>query len=153
MATVSNEIKKKYLKQYIVLQKREREIQLEIEAVISKYTGRAVTYSDMPKGTDQHDLSDMEVEKERLEEKLKARQAESIRKYREIEEAIEGIQGEYAEREKSVLRTRYLLNITDWNVIGDIVGYSKRHVERIHGDALKHFEIPPEVVGEWRKIF
>lgn len=42
--------------------------------------------------------------------------------------------------ERMVLRYRYILNYT-WEQISEKMGYSTRQVIRIHGEALKNFEI------------
>lgn len=42
--------------------------------------------------------------------------------------------------ERMVLRYRYILNYT-WEQISEKMGYSSRQVIRIHGEALKNFEI------------
>lgn len=135
----SNEEKKKYLKAYLNMKKREAELEEEIAELRSRYTGRAITYSDMPKGTNESDLSDYAAEVDRLDRRLLTMQQEAIKIYLQISDAIEKLEDI---RERQVLRIRYLQGIKDWDAVGDKIGYSRVHTLRIHGSALLHFNIP-----------
>lgn len=135
----SNDEKKKYLKSYLNMKKREAELEEEIEGLRSRYTGRAITYSDTPKGMNASDLSDYAAEVDQLERRLRSMQQNAVRIYLQISDAIEKLEDI---RERQVLRIRYLQGIKDWDIIGDKVGYSRVHTLRIHGSALMHFRVP-----------
>lgn len=139
----SNDEKKKYLKSYLNMKKREAELEEEIEGLRSRYTGRAITYSDMPKGSADKDLSDYAAEVDKLERRLRTMQQEAVKTYLQISDAIEKVE---KITERQVLRIRYLQGITDWDVIGDELGYSRTHAARIHGSALIHFRIPGKML-------
>ena len=139
----SNEEKKKYLRSYLNLKAREAELEEEIEELRSRYAGHAIIYSDMPKGTADKDLSDYAAEVDELERRLRIMQQEAIRIYLQISDAIEKVE---KITERQVLRIRYLQGITDWDVIGDKMGYSRTHAARIHGSALLHFKVPGKML-------
>lgn len=139
----SNEEKKKYLKSYLNMRSREAELIEEIAELKSRYTGQAITYSDMPKGSADKDLSDYAAEVDKLERRLRTMQQEAVKTYLQISDAIEKVE---KITERQVLRIRYLQGITDWDVIGDKLGYSRTHAARIHGRALIHFRIPGKML-------
>lgn len=139
----SNEEKKKYLKSYLNMRSREAELIEEIAELRSRYTGQAITYSDMPKGSADKDLSDYAAEVDKLERRLRTMQQEAVKTYLQISDAIEKVE---KITERQVLRIRYLQGITDWDVIGDKLGYSRTHAARIHGSALIHFRIPGKML-------
>lgn len=135
----SNDEKKKYLKAYLNMKKREAELEEEIEELRSRYAGHAIVYSDMPKGTADKDLSDYAAEVDELEHRLRIMQQDAIKIYLQISDAIEKVE---KITERQVLRIRYLQGVKDWDVIGDKIGYSQVHALRIHRSALQHFSIP-----------
>ena len=133
-----NEQKKNYLRQYIVLSRKEQELEEEIEALRQRYIGRAITYSNTPKGSGNgSDLSDYAAQVDGLLDKLMRRQREAVQAYREIEEKIEQLGDE---REKEVLRLRYLRNLP-WEEIAKAIGYELTNTYHIHGLALQHFPL------------
>lgn len=138
MATKENEAKKQFLKKYQSLLRKERQLEREIESIRSRYTGQAITYSDMPHGTDQHDLSDYAAEVDDLLRDLEATKWQAIHQYHLILSGIEDIQDD---REQEVLRLRYLHNM-EWQDIADEMGWDRITIWRIHGYALQHFETP-----------
>ena len=139
MATKENEAKKDFLKRYEVLLRREQEIEQEIAEIRSRYTGRAITYSDMPKGTEQHDLSDYVAEAGLLFSTLDEVRRNLYRQYRAISDSIESMQTD-DEREKELLRLKYLRGYT-WEEVAVIMNYDIRHIFRIHGNALLNFHV------------
>lgn len=135
----TNSDKKKYLNSYKWLKHRARSLELEIESIRSQYTGRAITYSDMPKApSSAHDLSDYAAAVFELVDSLNAIHVDIIRQYEQISEAIERLEDE---TEKQVLRLRYLRGY-QWHQIANAIGYAERNTYKIHGDALAHFNIP-----------
>ena len=140
MASKQNEAKKTFLRRYQVLLRREQHLQQEIEAIRSRYTGQAITYSDMPHGTDQHDLSDFAAEVDDLLRELEATKWQVIHQYHLIASSIEALEAD-DEREKEVLRLRYLQDM-EWQDIADAMGWDRVTIWRVHGNALMHFETP-----------
>ncbi len=138
MATKENEAKKQFLRKYQSLLRKEKHLEREIESIRSRYTGQAITYSDMPHGTDQRDLSDYAAEVDDLLRDLEAAKWQAIHQYHLIMSGIEDIQDE---REQEVLRLRYLHSM-EWQDIADEMGWDRITIWRIHGDALQHFETP-----------
>lgn len=139
MATKENEAKKDFLRRYEVLLRREKEIEQEIEAIRSKYTGKAITYSDMPKATEQHDLSDYVAEAGLLFSTLDEIRCDLMRQYRAISDRIEAMNTD-DEREKELLRLKYL-RCLDWEDVADAMTYHIRWVYELHGRALAHFKM------------
>lgn len=138
MATKENEAKKQFLRKYQSLLRKEKHLEQEIESIRSRYTGQAITYSDMPHGTDQRDLSDFAAEVDDLLRDLEATRWQTIHQYHLIMIGIEAITDE---REQEVLRLRYLHDM-EWQDIADEMKWDRITIWRIHGDALLHFETP-----------
>lgn len=138
MATKENEAKKQFLRKYQSLLRKEKHLEQEIESIRSRYTGQAITYSDMPHGTDQRDLSDFAAEVDDLLRDLEATRWQTIHQFHMIMAGIEDIQDE---REQEVLRLRYLHDM-EWQDIADEMGWDRITIWRIHGAALMHFETP-----------
>lgn len=137
MATKENEAKKQFLRKYQDLLRREKHIEQEIESIRSRYTGHAITYSDMPHGTDQHDLSDYVAEADDLLRELEAVRWSIINQYHFISASIENMEDE---REKDLLRLKYLQGLT-WEEVAVAMHYDIRHIFRIHGDALLNLHV------------
>lgn len=132
-----NKIKKEYLRKYRNLQRKAKELQMEIEAIESRYTGQAVTYSDMPKAPQSTgDLSDMAAKVDELLTYLAQIQTATIEAYTNISYSIEQLDNE---TEQLVLRLRYLAGL-HWNDIATELHYAERTIYKIHGDALLHFK-------------
>lgn len=132
MATKENEAKKQFLKKYQSLLRKERQLEREIESIRSRYTGQAITYSDMPHGTDQRDLSDYAAEVDDLLRDLEATKWQAIHQYHLIASSVEALEDV---REKELLRLKYLQDKT-WEEVAVEMHYDIRHIFRIHGQAL-----------------
>lgn len=133
---------KDYLLRYRDAYRDAQDIELHMTQLRLKYAApSAIRYSDMPTAHTPHDLSDFAEKMDELENML-------VRKYTECM----GIEVDILTRldkmddqiERQVLRCRYT-NITDngrlcpWETVADMVGYSRRTIERVHGTALLHF--------------
>lgn len=132
-----NAEKKKYLRQYKRLEHKADQLDAEIEAIRSRYTGRAITYSDMPKAHNvERDLSDYAAEVDELLSDVIRLRTEAVKAYRQIIKDIEAVD-DMAERE--LMRLRYINGMT-WSQIADKMHYSDRWVRVLHGRALAHFK-------------
>lgn len=141
MSQTETERKKEYLRRYQVLRRRERQVMEEIDEIRSRYTGRAITYSDMPKAKNATgDLSDYAAKVDLLLETLETHRREAVEAYQKIEAAIEQLP---KVREREVLRLRYLQGLS-WEMIAAQVGYSVIRVYQIHGNALINFKLPKD---------
>ena len=127
---------KEYLSQYKWLLMKEQNIQDEIDAICTRYIGRAIQYSDMPKAfSSEHDLSDYIVEIDPLLKQLDESKRKAVEAYRRIEQEIERLEDE---REKTLLRLRYLCCMS-WEDVASTMHYDVRWVFQLHGRALKSF--------------
>lgn len=141
-----NEKKKEYLRSYRKHGSRIKRIEAELEEIRSMKMNPSVRNNDgMPRGSSsQSDLSDYAAELDTLEDKLYKEGVEQVRKYKEIEYAIKQISDE---SERDVLFYRYIKGLGWWDIACNM-GYSERHVKRLHGKALSHFlkkekDVPP----------
>lgn len=116
--------KKEFLKSYAKARHKERKIALMIEEYRSRQMGCAVKYSDMPKGTDLHDLSDYMCGLEEIENLLATQMAATSKIFDIVMKALDTVQ----DRDMyDVLVYRYVkcmntvqismkMNMTDWNI-------------------------------------
>lgn len=82
------------------------------------------------------------VELEMLEEKLKAERYKRMKVFEKISEQINKLEDQ---NEIDVLFYRYIRQL-DWWKIAERMNYTERHIHRIHGEALVHFELPEDVI-------
>ncbi len=137
MATKENEAKKQFLRKYQSLLRKERQLEREIESIRSRYTGQAITYSDMPHGTDQRDLSDYAAEVDDLLRDLEATKWQAIHQYHLIASSIEDMDDI---KEQELMRLKYLMGYT-WEEVSDEMVLDLRWIYRLHGRALSHIVI------------
>ena len=116
--------KKEFLKSYDKARHKERKIALMIEEYRARQMGVAVKYSDMPKDTDLHDLSDYMVKLEEIQELYATQMAVTSKIFDIVMKALDTVQ----DRDMyDVLVYRYVkcmntvqismkMNMTDWNV-------------------------------------
>lgn len=125
---------KDYLSQYRHMVWLEQEIEQEIDALRTRYIGKAITYSDMPTAhNSERDLSDYIAQLDGLLLKLQHQKMEAISVYQSIEDTINHV---VPEREQKLLRLRYLRCMT-WEEVAEAMDYDVRWVYKIHGDALE----------------
>lgn len=135
---MTNKQKKQYLNSYRYLLHRSNSIEQEIETIRSRYTGRAITYSDMPGApSESHDLSDYAAAVSDLVDALNSIRIQMIDSYQRISDSIEMMEDE---QEKQLLRLRYLQGYS-WKDVAKDMAYSEQRVYQIHGNALIHFKI------------
>lgn len=138
---------KEYLMRYRDAKREGREVELRITKLRLKYEAPgAISYSDMPKAHNNQDLSGYMVELDRLTDLLLTKYQKCLGICTDIEMRLD-LMDDQIERE--VLRHRYTYitdkgQLTPWDEVGDAVGYSRRSVERIHGQALLNFPVPEE---------
>ncbi len=133
----TNEQKKEYLRSYRAAVKREERILEDIQELrASKAFPAAISYDGMPKGSNQSDLSDYIETLDRMIESLKAERLEKIKRREKIEKFIKDMQDD---NEREVLRLRYI-DGKKWEEICIEMGYSWKHIHRIHSNALMNIK-------------
>lgn len=133
-----NEEKKKYLRQYECALYTERAIEEEIQQVRLDKMFPALVQDGMPHGSGGNsDLSDFAVKVDELLADLKKQAEERITLRKEIVQKIEQMEDE---TEKLVLRLRYI-QLLKWEEIAVRMDYDYRYTLKVHGRALKNFEI------------
>lgn len=131
------EEKKIYLMKYQMLKKEAERIEESINELRINKMFPSLIIRDMPSAHNHSDLSQyMAVLDERLQELLRVRY-KAIEKYTEIYNRIDSVENE---NEKMVLTYRYLRGY-NWEDIVPKMNYSMTSIHRIHGNALKNFEI------------
>lgn len=132
-----NEEKKRYLNGYLDCIRRERQLQEQIEELRSQQMFPSVNHDGMPQGNAHSDLSGYVARLDELISQLEREQAMAVRQYKEIHDRIHQMQ-DWAEKE--VLIRRYLMGKT-WKQVAVEMDYNYRWVLRLHGRALRSFEI------------
>lgn len=134
---MNNEEKKQYLRRYQVAKRRVGLIQEEIEELRSSKTSPVGLGDGMPRGSGTSDLSGYAARLDELLRELEAEKELQMVTYREIRQQI-GMVPDAIEQE--ILSRRYLIG-QSWEKIAVEMKYSYRHVTKLHGHALNHFEI------------
>lgn len=134
---MNNEEKKQYLRRYQTAKRRVGMIQEEIEELRSSKTSPVGLGDGMPHGSGTSDLSGYAARLDELLRELEAEKEMQMVTYREIRQQI-GMVPDPTEQE--ILSRRYLIG-QSWEKIAVEMGYSYRNIIRVHGYALKHFEL------------
>lgn len=134
---MNNEEKKQYLRRYQVAKRRVGLIQEEIEELRSSKTSPVGLGDGMPRGSGTSDLSGYAARLDELLRELEAEKEMQMVTYREIRQQIEMVPDAI---EQEILSRRYLIG-QSWEKIAVEMKYSYRHVTKLHGHALNHFEI------------
>ena len=140
MSWEENEKKKEYLSGYRTALRREKRIleqiqQLRLDAMLPS----CIQGDGMPGGSGREgDLSDYAEKLDELMELLEQERLEAVRQYQEIYQAVKRIQDD---EEREILTRRYLKR-ESWEAIAKEMMCSRRTAIRIHGRALKNFQIP-----------
>lgn len=132
-----NERKKEYLKGYIYSVRKAQRLKEQIEELRSQQMFPGVNYDGVPQGNAHSDLSGYVARLDALISQLEHEQALAVRQYKEIHDRIHQMQDG---AEKEVLIRRYLMGMT-WEQIAVEMNYNYRSVLKIHGRALRSFEI------------
>ena len=128
-----NETKKDYIKGYIYSIPKVQ----QIGELRSQQMFPSVNHDGMPQGNAHSDLSGYVARLDALISQLEQEQAMAVRQYKEIHDRIHKMQDG---AEKEVLIRRYLMGRT-WEQIAVEMDYNYRSVLKIHGRALRSFEI------------
>ena len=134
---MNNEEKKQYLRRYQVAKRREKLIQDAIAELRSSKTSPVGLGDGMPRGSGTSDLSGYAARLDELLRELEAEKEMQMVTYREIRQQI-GMVPDAIEQE--ILSRRYLIG-QSWEKIAVEMKYSYRHVTKLHGHALNHFEM------------
>ncbi len=132
-----NERKKEYLKGYVYSLRRTQRLKEQIDELRSQQMFPSANHDGMPHGNTHSDLSGYAARLDALISQLEHEQAMAVRQYNEIHDRIHKLQDG---AEKEVLIRRYLMGRT-WEQIAVEMNYNYRWVLRLHGRALKNFEI------------
>lgn len=142
-----NAKKKEYLQTYQRHVRRVNRIEAELTEVRAMKGVRGMNTDGMPRGSNQSDLSGYAAELDELERQLIHERYRRVAAYKEITEQINKLE---SENERDVLFYRYIKGLAWWE-ISEKMEYSERHIRRLHGSALIHFETPqscPRMSGE-----
>lgn len=131
------ERKKAYLKQYLTAIRREKRILEEIQRLRTDKMFPSIAIDYMLRGTSIKDLSDYMVLLEEEIEKLKKERLEKVKRYQDIQRKIKEL---HKEEEQEVLHLRYITGLT-WEEAADEMGYTCRHIMRIHNAALSNLKL------------
>lgn len=134
---MNNEEKKQYLRRYQTAKRRVGLIQEEIEELRSSKTSPVGLRDGMPHGSGTSDLSGYAARLDELLRELEAEKELQMVTYREIRQQIEMVPDAI---EQEILSRRYLIG-QSWEKIAVEMKYSYRHVTKLHGHALNHFEM------------
>lgn len=133
-----NEKKKLFLKSYLRDKQAVRRIEEQLaELRLSKLSPGMSMGDGMPHGSDMRDLSDYAAKVDELERELIQKRYDRICSFRKVQTAIEELEDE---TEKDLLTYRYL-NRMKWEEIAVKMGYSWKHIHRIHAVALKDLKM------------
>ena len=133
-----NEEKKRYLNGYRDCKRRAARLSRQIAELRSQQMFPSMENDGMPHGNTHSDLSAYAVRLDELIWQLERERASAVRQYQEIYDRIHSL-SEGAEKE--VLVRRYLLMET-WETIAAQMHYTRRHITRLHGRALRSFCLP-----------
>ena len=132
-----NERKKEYLKGYIYSVRKAQRLKEQIEELRNQQMFPSANHDGMPQGNAHSDLSGYVARLDALISQLEQEQAMAVRQYKEIHDRIHQMQDGAA---KEVLIRRYLMGKA-WEQIAVEMNYNYRSVLKIHGRALRSFEI------------
>ena len=137
MIAKENERKKEYLKGYIYSMRKAQRLEEQIDELRSQQMFPSMNNDGMPQGNMHSDLSGYVARLDALISQLEHEQALALWQYKEIHDRIHNMQDG---AEKEVLIRRYLMGKA-WEQIAVEMNYNYRWVLRLHGRALKNFEI------------
>ncbi|MBR3445379.1 MAG: DUF1492 domain-containing protein [Prevotella sp.] len=137
---MTNQEKKRYLNSYLSIKSRLKRlglmyIQCDLDTMLPSIQSDGLPHAHNP-----HGLETYAQKRDNLERDIEQTRKELIDKLSEI---VWNIDQMADETERSVLYYRYIEGMK-WDDVADTVGYTRQHTDRIHGEALRHFN--PAVV-------
>lgn len=132
-----NEKKKEYLWGYQRALRKQKELEEEICQLRLDTMVPSLIQDGMPHGSGGGDLSGYAARVDGLLEELRELVGEKLDIRREISRKIEEMGNE---TEGTLLRYRYIMGLS-FEEIAVKMGYTYRHVTRLHGMALQNFKI------------
>ena len=132
-----NEKKKEYLWGYQRALRKQRELEEEIRQLRLDTMVPSLIQDGMPHGSGGGDLSGYAARVDGLLEELRELVEKKLDIRREISRKIEEMGNE---TEGTLLRYRYIMGLS-FEEIAVKMGYTYRHVTRLHGMALQNFKI------------
>ena len=148
MSIAQIEEKKRFLKRYGWIRDQMEELKEEItDLCLTTMLPKGISYSGMPHGSGgNRDMSIYAAKLDALIDRRQKKVNEMAECLEEIEAAIEGIEGPDAEKEKLVLRYKYILR-KEWRDIAAAMGYKDvRTLYKLRKRALLHLKMPEKPV-------
>ena len=132
---MTNQEKKRYLNSYLSIKSRLKRlglmyIQCDLDTMLPSIQSDGLPHAHNP-----HGLETYAQKRDNLERDIEQTRKELIDKLSEI---VWNIDQMADETERSVLYYRYIEGMK-WDDVADTVGYTRQHTDRIHGEALRHF--------------
>lgn len=135
---MDNKQKKEFLWSYQRAKRDVARLETQLEELRLNQLGpKAITYDGMPHGTELGDLSDYMAKYDEIEQAIIKARYRRISAFQWVRDSIEALEDD---REKELLTLRYLRGMK-WEEIAVNMGYSRRKIHYLHGEALEHFEI------------
>lgn len=133
-----NEEKKKYLKGYIYCKRREKQLAQQIEELRDQKMFPSVNNDGMPHGSGISDLSGYVAQLDDLISRLEHEREMAVKQYEEIHDQINTMEDNVL---RELLVRKYLLD-QRWEKIAVAMDYEYRYILKLHGKALRNFQIP-----------
>lgn len=129
--------KKEYLKSYRCADDEIDDLLRQKEQIMARLTQVTPKYSGMPGGGDNDAMVDGVERLLEVERAINERVAEAMALRREIETCIDSLA---SNAQRRLLRLRYIEGLS-WGRIGQLMGYDRTWVWRIHEKALKALNV------------
>ena len=133
-----NEEKKRYLKGYIYCKRREKQLAQQINELRSQKMFPSVNNDGMPQGSVISDLSGYVAQLDDLISQLEHEREMAVKQYEEIHDQINTMADNVL---RELLVRKYLLD-QRWEKIAVAMDYEYRYILKLHGKALRNFQIP-----------
>ena len=133
-----NEEKKKYLKGYIYCKRREKQLAQQIDELRDQKMFPSVNNDGMPHGSGISDLSGYVAQLDDLISQLEHEREMAVKQYEEIHDQINTMEDNVL---RELLVRKYLLD-QRWEKIAVAMDYEYRYILKLHGKALRNFQIP-----------
>ncbi len=133
-----NEMKKEFLNSYRIEKQAVARLEQQLEELqINKISPSSMMGDGIPHAHNPSDLSGYAARVDELEREIRTARYRRIEAFQKVQRSIEEMENE---REKMLLTYRYLSGWS-WERIAVKMECTYRHVTRLHGNALKNFEM------------